>query len=104
MYGIDTDESASMDLALAGTPVSVAFAAAPLAGDEDCEAEVTLIRTDGAAVNVATQSVSEAVAFELGADIEGGGLASLFQEEAGTVTLEVASDCSYAASIIAPAE
>ena len=86
----------------AGTPLTVDVAAAPMPDSESCEIDVTLIRTDGLGVNVATQTVTEPVAFQLGASIDYGGLQSLFQEEAGTVTLEVETDCSYAASLTQP--
>lgn len=87
---------------LAGTPLTVDFAAAPMPDSDSCELAVTLIRTDGLGVNVATQTVTEPVAFQFGADIEGGGMRGLFQEEAGDVTLQVETDCSYAASLTQP--
>jgi hypothetical protein len=87
---------------LAGTPVTVDFAAAPMPGSDSCELDVTVIRTDGLGVNVATQTVTEPVAFQFGASIEGGGMQGLFQEEAGDVTLQVETDCSYAASLLQP--
>ena len=86
----------------AGTPVTVDFAAAPMPDNDSCELDVTLIRTDGLGVNVATQTVTEPVAFQFGASIDYGGLQSLFQEEAGDVTLQVETDCSYAASLTQP--
>ena len=86
----------------AGTPITVDFAAAPMPASDSCELDVTLIRTDGLAVNVATQTVTEPIAFQFGASIEGGGMQGLFQEEAGDVTLQVETDCSYAASLTQP--
>ena len=69
---------------------------------DSCELDVTVIRTDGLGVNVATQTVTDPVAFQFGASIEGGGMQGLFQEEAGDVTLQVETDCSYAASLTQP--
>ena len=97
--GTGTDVSAPV---LAGTPVTVDFAAAPMPDNDSCELDVTVIRTDGLGVNVATQTVTEPVAFQFGATIEGGGMRGLFQDEAGDVTLQVESDCSYAASLSQP--
>jgi hypothetical protein len=84
-----------------GTPITVDVAAAPKDGEEACDIDVTLLRTDGMGVNVATQTVTEPDAFQLGASMEGG-LPSLFQEEAGTVTLQVETDCSWAAALTQP--
>jgi len=97
--GTGTDVSASVP---AGTPLTVDFAAAPMPDSDSCELDVTLIRTDGLAVNVATQTVTEPVAFQFAASIEGGGMQGLFQEEAGDVTLQVETDCSYAGSLTQP--
>lgn len=95
--GADIDMTVPM-----GTPITVDVAAAPMPDQETCDIDVTLIRTDGLGVNVATQTVTEPDAFQIGASIDYGGLQSLFQEEAGTVTLEVETDCSYAASLTQP--
>ena len=100
-HGLGTGSDVSAPV-LAGTPVTVDFAAAPMPASESCELDVTVIRTDGLGVNVATQTVTEPVAFQFGASIEGGGMQGLFQEEAGDVTLQVETDCSYAASLTQP--
>jgi hypothetical protein len=92
----------SMDVPLMGTPITVDVAMSPTEDQESCELDVTLIRTDGLGVNVATQTVTEPDAFQFGASIEGGGMQGLFQEEAGTVTLQVETDCSWAASLSQP--
>jgi hypothetical protein len=84
-----------------GTPLSVEVAMAPME-DESCEIDVTLIRTDGLDVNLATRSVTEPDAFQLAASIDFGGEPSLFQDEAGTVTLEIDTDCSWTASLGQP--
>jgi len=81
-----------------GTPLTVDVGAAPMPDSESCELDVTLIRTDGTGVNVATESLTESFAFQLSANE----LSSLFQEEAGDVTLQVETDCSFAASLLQP--
>lgn len=98
IYGLGSGTAASYELPLHGTPTTVRFAATPMPDRDECEIEVTLIRTDGAAVNVATESVTEPMVAQLAADQ----LSSLFQEEAGTVTLQVRTDCSYAAALTLP--
>jgi len=100
-HGQGSDGEISMDVPM-GTPVTVDVGYAPMAGDDSCDLDVTVIRTDGLGVNVATQTVTEADSFQFGASIDYGGLQSLFQEEAGTVTLQVETDCSYAASLTQP--
>lgn len=100
VVGIDGQgQGASVDLEVpAGTPLTVRFAAVPTDGAESCEIDVTLLRTDGLGVNVATDTPTEAMAFGLAADQ----LSSLFQEEAGTATLQVETDCSFAANVTQP--
>jgi hypothetical protein len=100
-HGQGGDGEISMDVPM-GTPVTVDVAYAPMTGDDTCDLDVTVIRTDGLGVNVATQTVTEPDAFQFGASIDYGGLQSLFQEEAGTVTLQVETDCSWAASLTQP--
>ena len=100
-HGQGSDGEISMDVPM-GTPVTVDVGYAPMAADDSCDLDVTLIRTDGLGVNVATQTVTEADSFQFGASIDYGGLQSLFQEEAGTVTLQVETDCSFAASLTQP--
>jgi hypothetical protein len=92
--GSGTDVSARVPR---GTPLTVELGAAPMP-DSDCELDVTLIRSDGLGVNVATESLTGPYAFQLSANE----LPSLFQEEAGDVTLQVETDCSYAASLTQP--
>lgn len=97
MHGQGTGGSVDTDV-IVGTPTTVRFAAAPMPKEESCDIDVTLIRTDGTAVNVGTDTVTETEVFQLSANE----LSSLFQEEAGTVTLEVETDCSFAASLTVP--
>jgi hypothetical protein len=81
-----------------GTPLTVDVAAAPMPDRDSCEIEVTLVRTDGLGVNVATESLTGPYAFQLSANE----LSSLFMEEAGTATLQIKTNCSYAASLTYP--
>ena len=101
IHGLGSGSDVSTEVP-AGTPLGVEVGAAPMPDSDSCELDVTVIRTDGFAVNVATQTVTDPVAFQFGASIEGGGMQGLFQEEAGDVTLQVETDCSYAASLTQP--
>lgn len=97
--GVGSGTAASQEVPFHGTPTTVRFAATPMPDRDACEIEVTLIRTDGAAVNVATESsLTEPMVAQLSANE----LSSLFQEEAGRVTLQVRTDCSYAATLTLP--
>jgi hypothetical protein len=97
VHGLGSGTAVNATVAL-GTPLTVAFAAAPMPDRDTCEIEVTLVRTDGLGVNVATESLSAPQAFQLSANE----LSSLFMEEAGTATLQVKTNCSYAASLTYP--
>lgn len=99
IYGLGSGTAASQEVPFHGTPTTVRFAATPMPDRDACEIEVTLIRTDGTAVNVATESLTESMVAELSS----AQLSSLFQEEAGKVTLQVRTDCSYAATLTLPA-
>lgn len=98
IYGLGSGTAVNVEIPLMGTPTVVRYAAAPMADRDECEIEVTLIRTDGLAVNIATDTLIEARVFQLAADE----LSSLFMEEAGTATLQVRTDCNYAASLSQP--
>lgn len=97
IYGLGSGTAVNVDV-LAGTPTTVRFAAAPMADRDECEIEVTLIRTDGLGVNVATETLTEARVAQLAAN----DLSSLFMEEEGTATLQVRTDCNYAAALLQP--
>ncbi len=100
-HGQSSGGEISVDVPM-GTPITVDVAMAPMEDEESCDIDVTLIRTDGRGVTVATQTVTEPDAFQLAASIDFGGVPSLFQDEAGTVTLEVETDCSWTASLTQP--
>jgi hypothetical protein len=97
VHGLGSGSAVNATVAM-GSPLTVDVAAAPMPESDGCEIEVTLIRTDGLAVNVATESLSGPQAFQLSANE----LSSLFMEEAGTATLQVKTNCSYAASLTSP--
>jgi hypothetical protein len=97
IHGFGSGTAANAEIP-AGTPTTVRFAAAPMADRDECEIEVTLTRTDGLAVNVATETLTEPQVAQLAADQ----LSSLFMEEAGTATLQVRTDCNYSAALITP--
>jgi hypothetical protein len=97
IHGQGEGGSVTVDV-LVGTPVSVRFAALPMPDADSCELDVTVIKTDGLGVNVATETITEVTIVELTSNQ----LSSLFQEEAGTVTLEVETDCSFAATMTMP--
>ena len=80
------------------SPLYVNVVASPMPGDDGCEAEVVLIGTDGLAVTIGTSEVTEATRF-FGSPLENG---ALYQEAAGTVTLQVRSDCSWAGMAFVP--
>lgn len=90
-------DSVTVDV-LVGTPISVRFAAVPMPDADDCNIDVTVINVDGSAANVATDTIGGIVIGEV-TPFE---IPSLFQNEAGTVTLEVETDCSFAATMVAP--
>lgn len=83
-----------------GHPVTARFAAAPMPDADECEIDITVINTDGSAANIATQSVDGVV---VGGDVTPFEIPSLFQNEAGEVTLQVETDCSFAAQMLMPA-
>ena len=85
---------------IGGHPVTARFAAAPMPGADECDIDVTVINTDGSAANIATQTVDDVV---VGGDVTPFEIPSLFQNEAGEVTLEVETDCSFAAQMTMPA-
>jgi hypothetical protein len=85
---------------LLGTPVSVRFAAVPMPDADECDIDINVTNTDGSAANIVTDTIDEGeVAIGEFGPFE---MPSLFQNEAGTVTLDVETDCSFAATMIAP--
>lgn len=81
------------------SPLYVNVVAVPMPGDASCEAEVILIGTDGQAVTIGASEVTEAMQF-FSSPLEND---ALFQAQAGKVTLQVRSDCSWAGMAFIPA-
>lgn len=79
-------------------PLYVNVVAVPMPGDASCEAEVVLIGTDGVAITIgAAQVTGPTLIADSAAEND-----DLYQEEAGTVTLQVRSDCSWAGMAFVP--
>jgi hypothetical protein len=97
MDGLGSGSAASAPVT-AATELVVQFAANPLPDRASCELEMILIRTDGLAINLATTTVTEPIA----GDIHPQDGPHLYQEEAGQVTLQIRSDCSWAATVWDP--
>ncbi|MDQ2673575.1 MAG: hypothetical protein M3Y40_02870 [Chloroflexota bacterium] len=97
VHGNGSGAAASGDLP-ADAPITVRFAAGPTDGRDSCELDVTLIGTDGLAVNVATETMTDTRVYQLSTFQ----YPSLYQEEAGRATLQVKSDCTFAATVSIP--
>ena len=70
----------------------------PMPGAESCEAELVVIGTDGEATTVGSQTVTETLRF-FGSPLEN---SDLYQETAGEITLQMLTDCSWAAIAFVP--
>lgn len=98
MHGIGAGTTGSAEVP-AGSPLTIDLAATPMPGVEACEIGVTLVRTDGAEVEIAAWSLTDARVLRM----QGFEYPDLFQAAAGTATLHVeTTDCSFAASITMP--
>lgn len=73
--------------------LNVGAVVTPMPGEETCEAELIVIGTDGAATTVASVTATETLRL-FGSPLED---ADLYQETAGEVTIEMDTDCSWAA-------
>jgi hypothetical protein len=82
----------------AWAPLYVNVVAVPMPGKASCEAEVVLIGTDGAAVTIGSAEITRATLFSSSAAEND----DLYQEAAGTVTLQVRSDCTWAGMAFIP--
>lgn len=96
-HGLGRGAAADTDVTF-GSAVTVRFAAVPMPDADSCHIEVTLVRSDGTPVNVATETVTSAIATQLTST----DLPSLYQEEDGIITLDVETDCSFAALVAIP--
>jgi hypothetical protein len=81
-----------------GTPITLDFAATPIPDRDACELAITLLGTDGATIYSVTASVTDALVQQVTRD----DVPELYQEEAGSVTLEIETDCSFAAAMWLP--
>lgn len=97
IHGQGEGDSVTVDV-IVGTPVTVRFAAVPMPDADECDIDVTVMNTDGSAANVVTDTIDDVVIGE----VTPFAIPSLFQNEAGEVTLEVETDCSFAAMMLAP--
>lgn len=97
MHGQGDGDSVTSDV-IVGTPVTVQFAAIPMPGDDECDIEVTVTSTDGTVVEILNETLTE-IRIEAVSPFQ---FPTLFQNEAGTVTLEVDTDCSFAAALSSP--
>lgn len=97
VHGLGSGATVTGEVSI-GTPITLDYAATPVADRDACELAITLVGTDGATIYSVTESVTGAIVQQVTRDHE----PSLFQEEAGTVTLEVETDCSYAAAMWLP--
>jgi hypothetical protein len=80
-------------------PLMVNHAVTPLAGDESCTFAMTLVGTRGQLIELVPQQVvTEARVGQVFA----GNLEELYMDVEGDVTLDVTSDCSFAAAISIP--
>jgi len=79
-----------------GTIITLDFAATPMPDRDACELAITLLGTDGVTIYSVTESVTVATWPTTPR------MPELFQEEAGSVTLEIETDCSYAAAMWLP--
>ncbi len=79
-------------------PLYVNAVVSPMPGDESCDAEVVVVGTDGTVVEIGSGTVTETTQF-FSSPLENG---DLTQEEAGTITLQVRTDCAWAAMAFEP--
>lgn len=97
MHGLGSGATVTGEVSI-GTPITLDYAATPMPDGDACELTITLVGTDGATIYSVVESVTGVIVQQVTRDDE----PSLFQEEAGTVTLEVVTDCSYAATMFLP--
>jgi hypothetical protein len=98
VHGLGSGTAVTGEVVMHGSPLTVRVAAAPMPDRATCELEVVVIGTDGTAIQVATESVDGATVFQkTHFDVPG-----LWQEVVGTFTLQVRTDCSYAATVAMP--
>lgn len=97
IHGLGSGTTVTGEVSI-GTPITLDFAATPMPDRDACELAITLLGTDGATIYSVTESVTVATVQQVTReDVPG-----LFQNEAGSVTLNIETDCSYAAAMWLP--
>jgi hypothetical protein len=81
-----------------GSMVTVRVAATPMTDGDTCDIDVTLVQVDGSELEIASEEVTDVTIFTAGPTE----MPELFQNAGGTVTLRVETECSFAATMIAP--
>ncbi len=79
-------------------PLYVNAVVSPMSGDDSCTAEVVVVGTDGTVVEIGSGTVTETTQF-FSSPLEN---SDLTQEDAGTITLQVRTDCAWAAMAFEP--
>ena len=74
------------------SPIMVAFGVNVVDGDDACDFNVDVVMADGRNVMISSGEISDARVGRVAAPH----IMDLYQEEAGTVTLNVVTDCSFA--------
>ncbi len=97
MHGLGSGTTVTSDVSR-GTMITLNFAATPMPDRDACEFAITLLATDGVTIYSVTESVTATTVQQVTRD----DVPDLFQEEAGSVTLEIETDCSYAAAMCIP--
>lgn len=97
VHGLGSGATVAGDVSV-GTPITLDFAATPMPGADACEFAITLLGTDGATIYSLNESVTAAIVRQVTRD----DVPALFQDEAGSVSLEIETECSYAAAMWLP--
>jgi hypothetical protein len=97
LHGVGTGGTVSVHVPEWSTP-TVRYMATPVEGETRCAIAVSVTNTDGTVVAVDSRTITEATFLQVHAwELEG-----LQQGPAGTLTLAVETDCSFAAALFQP--
>ena len=91
LNGVGTDGSIEAEVQ-AFSPIMVSFGVNVVDGDDACDFKVDVVMADGRIVPISFGEISEARIGRASAP----NVEDLYQDKAGTVTLKVVTDCSYA--------
>ena len=94
LNGVGTGGSIEAEVQ-AFSPIMVSFGVNVVEGDDACDFGVDVVMADGRIVPISVGEISEARVGRASAPY----VEALYQQEAGTVTLTVVTDCSYALSM-----